>query len=154
MLHDIGKIGIPDAVLFKPAHLDDDERRIISAHPVIGARLLGGISAMGDVVPCVLHHHEKLDGTGYPDKLSGEDIPLGARVIAVADTFDAMTTDRPYRRALSSDTAISELVRVAGTQLDERLVIAFAELVLNGAIVPPPSLAEMEATRDASAASL
>jgi HD-GYP domain-containing protein (c-di-GMP phosphodiesterase class II) len=102
---------------------------------------------MEDVVPCVLHHHEKLDGTGYPDHLCGDDIPIGARVIAVADTFDAMTTDRPYRRALSSDTAIRELVRVAGTQLDERLVVAFSELVLDGAIVPPPSLADIEAAQ-------
>jgi putative nucleotidyltransferase with HDIG domain len=147
LLHDIGKIGVPDAVLFKPAHLDAEERRIISTHPVIGARLLGGISAMQDVVPCVLHHHEKLDGTGYPDHLAGEAIPLGARVIAVADTFDAMTTDRPYRRALSIDVALRELVRVAGTQLDEALVIAFSELVLRGEIVPPPSIAESEAAR-------
>jgi putative nucleotidyltransferase with HDIG domain len=145
LLHDIGKIGVPDAVLLKPGPLDADERHVISTHPVIGARLLGGISAMGDIVPCVLHHHEKVDGTGYPDHLSGEDIPFGAKVIAVADSFDAMTTDRPYRRALSSETAIRELVRVAGTQLDERLVIAFAELVVRGEVVPPQSQAEREA---------
>jgi HD-GYP domain-containing protein (c-di-GMP phosphodiesterase class II) len=147
LLHDIGKIGIPDAVLFKPAQLDTDERRVISTHPVIGARLLGGISAMADIVPCVLHHHEKLDGTGYPDGLAGETIPIGARIIAVADTFDAMTTDRPYRRALSVETALREMVRVAGTQLDERLVMAFAELVVRGEIVPPPSLADIEYAR-------
>ena len=147
LLHDIGKIGVPDAVLFKPAALDPDERRVISTHPALGARLLGGISAMDDVVPCVLHHHERLDGTGYPDHLSGDAIPLGARVIAVADTFDAMTTDRPYRRALSVATAIRELVRVAGSQLDERLVSAFADLVVRGAIVPPPSLADRENAR-------
>jgi putative nucleotidyltransferase with HDIG domain len=147
LLHDIGKIGIPDAILFKPAHLDADERRVISTHPVIGARLLGGISAMDDIVPCVLHHHEKLDGTGYPDNLAGEEIPIGARVIAVADAFDAMTTDRPYRRALSTQVAIHELVRVAGTQLDERFVIAFCELVVRGDIVPPPSHADIEAAR-------
>lgn len=145
LLHDIGKIGIPDAVLFKPAGLNPDERRVISAHPVIGARLLGGISAMGDIVPCVLHHHEKLDGTGYPDHLAGEEIPLGARIIAVADTFDAMTTDRPYRRALSAQTAITELVRVSGTQLDAALVLAFVELVVRGEIVPPPTRADREA---------
>jgi putative nucleotidyltransferase with HDIG domain len=150
LLHDIGKIGVPDAVLFKPAGLDADERRIISTHPVVGARLLGNISAMEDVVPCVLHHHEKLDGTGYPDRLAGEQIPLGARVVAVADTFDAMTTDRPYRAALSADTAIRELVRVAGTQLDERLVLAFAELVVRGEIVPPPSMADREKSRAAN----
>jgi putative nucleotidyltransferase with HDIG domain len=144
LLHDIGKIGVPDAILFKPAGLNPDERRVMSTHPVVGARLLSGISAMEDVVPCVLHHHEKLDGTGYPDHLAGEAIPLGARVIAVADTFDAMTTDRPYRGALSSETALTEMLRVAGTQLDERLVLVFAELVVRGEIVPPPSLAQSE----------
>lgn len=147
LLHDIGKIGVPDAVLFKPAALDADERRIIGTHPTVGARLLSGIASMEDVVPCVLHHHEKLDGTGYPDHLCGDEIPFGARVVAVADTFDAMTTDRPYRRALSSETAVRELVRVAGTQLDERLVIAFSELVMRGEIVPPPSIADREALR-------
>jgi putative nucleotidyltransferase with HDIG domain len=151
LLHDIGKIAIPDAVLFKPAALDAEERLIIGAHPVVGARLLGGISAMQDVVPCVLHHHEKLDGTGYPDHLCGEAIPLGARVVAVADTFDAMTTDRPYRRALTAETAIAELVRVAGTQLDERLVLKFCELVVRGDIVPPPSLADLESMTEVAA---
>ncbi len=145
LLHDIGKIGVPDAVLFKPGPLDPQERKTISIHPTVGARLLGGISAMQDVVPCVLHHHERLDGKGYPDHLSGEAIPIGARVIAVADTFDAMTTDRPYRRALSAQSAIAELARVSGTQLDERLVRAFSELVARGEIVPPPSLADLEA---------
>jgi putative nucleotidyltransferase with HDIG domain len=152
LLHDIGKISIPDAVLFKPARLNLDERRIISTHPVVGARLLNGITAMEDVTPCVLHHHEKIDGTGYPDHLAGDAIPLGARIIAVADTFDAMTTDRPYRRALSVETAIAELVRVAGTQLEERLVVAFAELVVRGEIVPPPSLADIERAHAAEAA--
>lgn len=145
LLHDIGKIGVPDAVLFKPGPLDESERKAVSVHPAVGARLLSGISAMHDVVPCVLHHHERLDGKGYPDHLVGDAIPIGPRVIAVADTFDAMTTDRPYRRALSADTAIQELVRVAGTQLDERLVLAFSQLVLRGEIVPPPSHAELDA---------
>ncbi len=143
LLHDIGKIGVPDAVLFKPGPLDAQERRTISIHPVVGARLLAGISAMDDVVPCVLHHHEKLDGTGYPDRLEGEAIPIGARVIAVADTFDAMTTDRPYRAALSAEIAIGEMVRVAGTQLDERLVLAFSQLIVRGEIVPPPTHADL-----------
>jgi putative nucleotidyltransferase with HDIG domain len=149
LLHDIGKIGVPDAVLFKPAALDADERRVISTHPVVGARLLGGISAMQDIVPCVLHHHERLDGKGYPDHLEGDEIPLGARIIAVADTFDAMTTDRPYRAALSAEIALRELSRVAGSQLDEALVVVFADLVVRGLIVPPISLAEREAARGA-----
>jgi hypothetical protein len=137
LLHDLGKIGIPDAVLLKPGKLDVDEREVIERHPVIGGELLGGISTMEDIAPCVLHHHERIDGRGYPGKLSGSGIPLGARLIAVADTFDAMTTDRPYRRALSSATALAEMRRVSGTQLESEFVEAFARLVDRGEIVPP-----------------
>jgi len=137
LLHDLGKIAVPDAVLFKPAHLDARERAMIGTHPTVGAKLLSGIASMEDVVPCVLHHHEKIDGTGYPDHLLGPDIPEGARVIAVADAFDAMTTDRPYRRALTSEAAIAELRRVAGSQLDAKMVDAFRILVERGEIVPP-----------------
>jgi putative nucleotidyltransferase with HDIG domain len=139
LLHDVGKIGIPDAVLFKESSLDPAERGIISEHPVIGARIIRGVSSMEDVVPCVLHHHEHIDGSGYPDHLRKDEIPSGSRVIAVADTFDAMTTDRPYRHALSVDAACRELLRVAGTQLDAAYVAAFLTIVASGAIVPPPS---------------
>ncbi len=144
LLHDLGKIAVPDAVLFKPSHLDARERSMIGTHPTVGARLLSGIASMEDVVPCVLHHHEKMDGTGYPDHLLGPDIPEGARVIAVADSFDAMTTDRPYRRALTSDAAVAELRRVAGTQLDAKMVDAFCTLVARGEIVPPRPSEERE----------
>ena len=137
LLHDLGKIGIPDAVLLKPARLTDDERAVINGHPVIGAEILGSITAMEDVVPCVMHHHERIDGGGYPQKLRGDEIPFGARIIAVADTFDAMTTDRPYRRALSATVALAEMRRVAGAQLDANCVEAFAVLVDAGTIVPP-----------------
>jgi HD-GYP domain-containing protein (c-di-GMP phosphodiesterase class II) len=143
LLHDLGKIGIPDAVLLKPGKLDVDEREVIERHPVIGGELLGGVSTMEDIAPCVLHHHERIDGRGYPGKLSGGDIPIGARLIAVADTFDAMTTDRPYRRALSSATALAEMRRVSGTQLETEFVDAFARLVDRGEIVPPKA-AEMD----------
>ena len=137
LLHDVGKIGIPDAVLLKPDKLEPHERAVISQHPRIGAEILGGIAAMEDIVPCVLHHHERIDGSGYPDRLTADRIPVGARVIAVADTFDAMTTDRPYRRALSVATALSELRRVAATQLEPAFVDAFVRLVESGRIVPP-----------------
>jgi HD-GYP domain-containing protein (c-di-GMP phosphodiesterase class II) len=137
LLHDLGKIGIPDSVLLKPGKLDAHERDVIERHPVIGGELLSGVSTMEDIAPCVLHHHERIDGRGYPGKLSGSDIPLGARLIAVADTFDAMTTDRPYRRALSSATALNEMRRVSGTQLETEFVEAFARLVDRGEIVPP-----------------
>ena len=138
LLHDIGKIGVPDSVLFKPAALDAEERLLIRGHPVVGAGLLRGIPTMNEIVPCILHHHERVDGRGYPDGLMGEAIPLGARIIAVADAFDAMTTDRPYRRGLTIDAAVAELLREEGTQFDTRCVLAFAQLVIRGDIVPPP----------------
>jgi hypothetical protein len=137
LLHDIGKVGVPDAVLFKNGALDDEERLLIRAHPVIGAGLLADVPTMCDIYPCILHHHERWDGRGYPDGLSGENIPLGARIIAVADSFDAMTTDRPYRRGLGAEAAIAELVRHEGTQFDKRCVVAFTQLVQRGEIVPP-----------------
>jgi HD-GYP domain-containing protein (c-di-GMP phosphodiesterase class II) len=138
LLHDIGKVGVPDAVLFKNGPLDDEERLLIRAHPVIGAGLLADMPTMCDIYPCILHHHERWDGRGYPDGLSGENIPIGARVIAVADSFDAMTTDRPYRRGLGADAAIGELVRGEGSQFDAKCVKAFVQLVKRGEIVPPP----------------
>jgi HD-GYP domain-containing protein (c-di-GMP phosphodiesterase class II) len=138
LLHDIGKVGVPDAVLFKNGPLDDEERLLIRGHPVIGASLLSDIPSMCDIYPCILHHHERWDGRGYPDGLAAEDIPFGARIIAVADSFDAMTTDRPYRAGLGADAAIAELLRGEGTQFDARCVAAFVQLVLRGDIVPPP----------------
>jgi HD-GYP domain-containing protein (c-di-GMP phosphodiesterase class II) len=99
---------------------------------------------MEELVPCVLHHHERIDGSGYPGRLLGAAIPEGARVIAVADSFDAMTTDRPYRRALTKEAAMAELRRVAGTQLDARMVEAFCTLVARGEIDPPRPLDDHE----------
>ncbi len=138
-LHDLGKIGIPDIVLFKPTALDARERRIIGTHPKIGATILEKIPSMESVVPCVLHHHERVDGTGYPDHLTLDEIPIGARIIAVADSFDAMTTNRPYRDGMSVERAMAEISRVSGTQLDPKVVTVFANLVERGDIVPPPS---------------
>lgn|GEM_PF-666434 len=140
LMHDLGKIGIPDAVLLKPAGLDDEERRIIGSHPTIGADIIRSCGTMDDVVPCVLHHHERIDGRGYPSKLRGESIPRGARAIAVCDSFDAMTTDRPYRRALSVETALAELRRVAGTQLDAGYVLAFEAVVTDITADPAATL--------------
>lgn len=139
LLHDLGKIAVPDAVLFKPAQLDDDEREMIRVHPTIGASLLGAISSMQDVVPCVMHHHERIDGAGYPAGLIGDAIPLGARIIAVADAFDAMTTDRPYRRALALSDAVAEIVAKTGQQFDPACALAFGQLIARGSIVPPDS---------------
>jgi putative nucleotidyltransferase with HDIG domain len=139
LLHDIGKIGVPDAVLFKNGPLDRRERHLIEHHPVLGAKIIARVPHADEITPCVLHHHERVDGSGYPDGLIGDAIPLGARIIAVADAFDAMTTDRPYRRALGADEAVVRLMQGMGTQFDSRCVAAFRTLVLTGEIVPPPS---------------
>jgi HD-GYP domain-containing protein (c-di-GMP phosphodiesterase class II) len=137
LLHDLGKIGVPDSVLLKPAALDSDERLLIECHPSLGAAMLESVSGMEDIVPCVLHHHERIDGRGYPARLSSANIPIGARVIAVADTFDAMTTSRPYRKALPVDVTIKELQRVSGSQLDAEFVATFVNLVRAGVVAPP-----------------
>ncbi|MDP9016855.1 MAG: HD-GYP domain-containing protein [Candidatus Eremiobacteraeota bacterium] len=144
LLHDLGKIGIPDSILLKPGKFDDRERSIIQFHPDIAAEILGEVEAMRTIVPCIVHHHERWDGAGYPRKLQGSAIPLGARIIAVADTYDAMTTDRPYRRALSVETARAELLKGAGTQWDAECVHAFIELIDSGAVVPPPPITDAE----------
>ena len=125
LLHDIGKIGIPDAVLQKPGRLDRDERTMIEQHADLGARILSDNPALMPLVPLVRHHHERYDGGGYPSGLRGEEIPLGAAIICVADTFDTMTTDRPYRRAPGLEEARHEIVRCGGQQFDPRVVTAF-----------------------------
>jgi putative nucleotidyltransferase with HDIG domain len=137
LLHDLGKIAVPDAVLFKNDRLTPSDRDAIEVHPTVGAEILQGVSSLEEVVPCVLHHHEHVDGSGYPYGLRGETIPRGARIIAVADAFDAMTTDRPYRRARTAVAAVAELRACVGTQFDAEFVEAFAGLVQRGEIVPP-----------------
>jgi HD-GYP domain-containing protein (c-di-GMP phosphodiesterase class II) len=132
-LHDLGKIGVPDAILTKPGCLDADEFRIIQTHPVVGSELL---RAWGLEEPArfVLEHHERVDGTGYPHGLRGDAIALEARIIHVADAFVAMTLDRPYRRAMGRGQAIAELVRHRGTQFDAAVVDALVELEHPGAL--------------------
>ncbi len=134
ILHDIGKIGIPDAILRKNGALSPEEWQHMKAHPIIGAEILRGISFLEAVVPYVRHHHERYDGKGYPDALAGDEIPVGGRIIAVADTFDAMTSTRPYREALSIAVAINELKSAAGTQFDPAIVDAFARAYERGEI--------------------
>jgi putative nucleotidyltransferase with HDIG domain len=128
LLHDIGKIGVPDNVLRKPAALSDAEWTIMKRHPDHGARIIAQIPFLEDVSRIVRHHHERWDGAGYPDSLAGEAIPLGARIFAVADSFDAMTSDRPYRRAMSVADARSEVARCSGTQFDPQVADAFARI--------------------------
>jgi putative nucleotidyltransferase with HDIG domain len=131
LLHDVGKIGVPDAIITKPDRLDEDEYREIMKHPEIGAKILEPVEFLRSVVPCVRHHHEWYDGCnrGYPDRLAGDQIPLPSRVIVVADTVEAMTSDRPYRKALSIDVVISELHKYSGTQFDPVVVDAFLRLL-------------------------
>src|SRR6185312_6701668 len=125
-LHDIGKIGTREAVLHKPGTLTDDEFRQISEHPALGERMLLPLAHESpQVLSIVRSHHERLDGRGFPDGLCGDEIPIEARIVAVADTFDAMTTERPYRDSRPPDAAVDELRRVAGTQLDPEAVEAF-----------------------------
>ena len=124
-VHDVGKIGVRDAVLLKPGKLTGDEFDEIKQHPDIGARILSRFPDFGRGTSYVRHHHEKYDGTGYPLKLKGTAIPFGARVIAVADTYDAMTSNRVYRDSLGDDRARDEMGEVAGTQLDPEVVVAF-----------------------------
>jgi len=132
LLHDIGKIGVPDLVLQKPGRLDPDERALIMEHAALGAKILADNLALMPLVPLVRHHHEWYDGSGYPDGLSGDDIPLGAAIIAVADTYDTMTTDRPYRKAPGRERARAEILRCSGTQFNPRVVAAFLRTLDRG----------------------
>jgi putative nucleotidyltransferase with HDIG domain len=127
-LHDIGKMAIPDSILRKPGPLTPDEQYTMRKHCEIGHQMLSRIPFLQDVAEIVLAHQEFYDGTGYPRGMKGEEIPLGARIFAVADTLDAMTSDRPYRSALSLETARNEIKRCAGTQFDPRVVEAFLSL--------------------------
>jgi HD-GYP domain-containing protein (c-di-GMP phosphodiesterase class II) len=127
-LHDVGKLAVPVAVLRKRGALTPEELAQIRVHPSAGARLVASIAAARAALPCVLHHHERWDGRGYPAGLAAEAIPAGARLLAVADAFDAMTTERPYRRALPGARALGELDRCAGTQFDPRLTAAFLDV--------------------------
>jgi HD-GYP domain-containing protein (c-di-GMP phosphodiesterase class II) len=128
MLSDVGKLALPDALLSKPGPLTPEERSAIERHPWIGYQILDSLGAE-PVATWVLHHHERWDGNGYPERLSGERIPLGARILFAADAFEAMTTDQPWRPRLAMEQALAELERCAGTQFDPGVVAAFrAEL--------------------------
>ena len=129
LMHDIGKIGISADELNKPQRLTADEYRIFKTHPVKGRRIIEPISFLTHLIPCVYHHHEAWNGKGYPEGLDGEAIPLEARILAVADTYDAMTTDRPYRKALPHQVAVKELTRCAGLQFDPMVVTAFLDAI-------------------------
>jgi putative nucleotidyltransferase with HDIG domain len=130
LLHDIGKIGIPGHILNKPGMLSPEEfNGVMKGHVKVGANIIREIPFLKDLVPLVLHHHERYDGKGYPDGLRGEDIPVGARILSVADSFEAMTSDRPYRKALSLKTASHQLIISKGTQFDPYIVDFFIAML-------------------------
>jgi HD-GYP domain-containing protein (c-di-GMP phosphodiesterase class II) len=128
LLHDVGKVAVPDAILFKPGPLSDEERALMVKHPQIGSEILRHIDFLDDAKVVVMHHHERWDGEGYPAGLAGEEIPMQARVFAVADTLDALTTDRPYRGACGWAEARQVIRAGAGTQFDPAIVAAYETL--------------------------
>jgi putative nucleotidyltransferase with HDIG domain len=128
LLHDVGKIGVPDAVLLKQDKLTKDERASMNSHPVLGAQIIQGVTRLAPELPIIRHHHEWYNGSGYPDRLIGDEIPLLARILHVADSFEAMTAARPYRMTpLTPEQAIAELRKFAGIQFDPRIVDAFVQ---------------------------
>jgi diguanylate cyclase (GGDEF)-like protein len=145
LLHDVGKVAVPDAILDKPAALTSAEWRSVVQHPRIGQVILEHAAALRDAVPIILHHHERYGGHGYPYGLRANEIPLGARIVAIADAYDAMTHDRPYKRAMSHDAAIAELRLHAGTQFDPELVVLFCDLYADHAPTPDPGVLAMMA---------
>ncbi len=131
LFHDIGKIGVPDSILLKEARLTDEEYSQIKQHPNIGVHILSNASIFNDILPIVEHHHEKFDGSGYPSKLAGNDIPFLARIATIADSFDAMASKRAYRNSLDIQTIISEFEKCRGTQFDPELTNIFLDILRN-----------------------
>lgn len=129
LLHDIGKIGIPELILNKPGRLTDEEFEIIKSHPELGTRILEKVEFLSPIVPIIRHHHERIDGRGYPAGLKGDQIPLAAKVIAIVDSYDAMTSDRPYRKAMELDVACAEILRCKGSQFDPEFAEAFVRMM-------------------------
>lgn len=131
-LHDIGKVGVPEHILCKQGPLSGDEWDVMRRHPLVGAQIVTPIAFLSEAVELIRHHHERFDGDGYPDGLAGADIPLGARVFSVADSFDAMTSDRPYRGSIGVERALAELHGGAGSQFDPEIVKVFVQMIEDG----------------------
>ena len=131
LLHDVGKIGIPESILNKPGSLTDTERRVLNTHPILGERIVAPLGFPECVRQVIRHHHERWDGLGYPDALSGDQIPIAARIFAIADVIDAMTSIRPYRRPVTFEEAIAEIIRHGGTQFDPILAAIAEETFLD-----------------------
>ena len=134
LLHDVGKIGIDDRILRKPGALSDDEFEVMKGHPVKGAAIMSGVAQLIDCIPGMKYHHEKWSGGGYPDNLEGDNIPMQARIVAIADTFDAMTTNRPYQKAMEINYVVEKIKSFAGTRFDPKVVDAFERAVKRGDI--------------------
>jgi diguanylate cyclase (GGDEF)-like protein len=149
LLHDVGKVAVPEEILEKPASLSPAEWQTVVQHPRIGQVILEQATILKEAVPIILHHHERFSGHGYPYGLRGNDIPLGARIVAIADAYDAMIHDRPYKRAITHEQAVGELRRHAGTQFDPDLVALFCELYSDGAPDIDPDVAALAAPETA-----
>jgi HD-GYP domain-containing protein (c-di-GMP phosphodiesterase class II) len=149
MLHDIGKIGVPDEVLNKTGKLDNESWKLIQAHPALSTTIVGHVASLVASLPAILHHHERWDGLGYPDGLKGSQIPVEARVLAIADAFDAMTSNRPYRSKLSYKKVMQELKQCSGTQFDPELIETFLPIALS---VAPEDIGVQENNRSSTKA--
>jgi HD-GYP domain-containing protein (c-di-GMP phosphodiesterase class II) len=143
-LHDVGKIGVDDQVLKKPGKLTDDEFTLMKQHPVKGANIMRPVAQLKDMIPGIELHHERMDGQGYPYGLAGDQIPMMARIIAVADTFDAITTNRPYQSAMDLDYAVNRINQLGGSKFDLDVVHAFHHAVETGKLKLSATLVEVE----------
>ncbi len=150
ILHDVGKLGIREGILNKPGGLSDEEFEIMRRHPSIGAQIMSPIRMLKDIIPGIRNHHETWDGKGYPDQLEGEEIPMVARIIGVADTFDAMTTTRPYQQAMTLDYVVAKMRSMSGTRFDPVVIDAFTAAVESGDISPPASSSEEAVSTEVS----
>jgi putative nucleotidyltransferase with HDIG domain len=149
ILHDVGKLGVRDGILNKPGGLTEEEFAVMRQHPDIGAQIMSPIRMLKDIIPGIRNHHETWDGKGYPDQLQGEEIPMVARIIGVADTFDAMTTTRPYQKAMELDYVLKKMRSMSGTRFDPAVVEALLAAVQAGDVTPPPRPVADEPVHDA-----
>ena len=150
ILHDVGKLGIRESILNKPGGLSDDEFEVMRQHPAIGAQIMSPIRMLKDIIPGIRNHHETWDGSGYPDHLKGEEIPMVARIIGIADTFDAMTTTRPYQQAMTLDYVLAKMRSMAGSRFDPVVLDAFVAAVKEGDISPPSTPTEQPVSSEVS----
>jgi putative nucleotidyltransferase with HDIG domain len=134
LLHDVGKIGIDTQILRKPGKLSAEEYALIKQHPVMGANIMAPIKQLREIAPLMRHHHEFYDGTGFPDQIKADAIPLGARILCLADTFDAMTSDRPYQKSMDAGYVVERITAWSGTRFDPKVVNAFLNCVQSGRI--------------------